>query len=89
MKKILSILALTLLMVSCIGPQGPQGPPGPPGELGEGINWKVYDFTIASHQWQLVNGADQLNSYYMYLFEGNDVPQELRYVVENMGEVSG
>lgn len=89
MKKILSILALTLLMVSCIGPQGPQGPPGPPGEPGEGINWKVYDFTIASHQWQLVNGADQLNSYYMYLFEGNDAPQELRYVVENMGEVSG
>ena len=72
MKKLLSILTLALALSSCIGPMGPQGPQGPKGEPGEGINWKVYDFTIESHQWQLVGDPDQLNSYYMYLFEGND-----------------
>jgi hypothetical protein len=89
MKKLLSILTLALALSSCIGPMGPQGPQGPKGEPGEGINWKVYDFTIESHQWQLVGDPDQLNSYYMYLFEGNDAPKELRYVVDNLGEVSG
>ncbi|MBQ6939337.1 MAG: hypothetical protein IJN35_05750 [Muribaculaceae bacterium] len=61
MKKLLSILTLALALSSCVGPMGPPGPAGPPGEPGEGINWKVYDFTIESHQWQLVNGADELN----------------------------
>ena len=89
MKKLLSILTLALVLSSCVGPMGPPGPPGPEGAPGEDINWKVYDFTIESHQWQLINGADELNSYYMYLFEGNNAPEELRYVVDNMGEVSG
>ncbi len=86
MKKVLSILTLALLIVACEGPRGPQGPPGEPGE---GINWKVMDFTIKSNQWELVGDKDELGSYYMYLFEGNNAPEELRYVVDNMGEVSG
>ena len=86
MKKVLSILTLALLIVACEGPRGPQGPPGEPGE---GINWKVMDFTIKSNQWELVGDKDELGSYYMYLFEGNTAPDELRYVVDNMGEVSG
>ena len=89
MKKVLAIITLALLIVACEGPRGPQGPPGPQGEPGEGINWKVYDFTIKSNQWELVGGEDQLNSYYMYLFEGNDAPEELQYVVDYMGDVSG
>ena len=86
MKKVLSILTLALFIVACEGPRGPQGPPGEPGE---GINWKVMDFTIKSNQWELVGDKDELGSYYMYLFEGNNAPEELRYVVDNMGEVSG
>ena len=89
MKKLFSILTLAILLSSCVGPMGPMGPQGPQGEPGEGINWKVYDFTIQSHQWQLMGQPDGLNSYYMYVFEGNDAPEELRYVVDNLGEVSG
>lgn len=92
MKKIFTIIALALALVSCqgpMGPMGPMGPQGPQGEPGEGINWKVYDFTVPSDQWQLVNGENQLNSYFMYIFDGNDAPAELEYVTQYDGDVSG
>lgn len=89
MKKILSLLAIALLFAACEGPRGPMGPEGPQGEPGEGVNWKVVDMNIPADCWELVNGEDQLNSYYMYIFEGKDAPAELEYVVKNYGDVSG
>lgn len=86
MKKILSILTLTLLTTACQGPMGPQGPQGP---QGEGVNWKVYDFTIPSSAWELVNGENQFDSYYIYTLSGKDAPIELQYVVDNLGDASG
>ena len=89
MKKIFTMIALALILVSCQGPMGPQGPQGPPGQPGEGVNWKVYDFTIPSDRWELVNGENQLNSYFMYVFDGNEAPKELQYVTQYDGDVSG
>lgn len=86
MKKILSLLVLATALVSCVGPMGPMGPQGEPGE---GVNWKVVDMNIPSDSWELVNDVDQLGSYYMYVFEGNQVPKELEYVVKNYGDLSG
>ena len=83
MKKIFAILLTALITTSCMGPQGPQGEPG------KDVNWKVYDFTIYSGDWQLYNGADQLGSYYMYIVEGSKAPYELEYVVKKYGEVTG
>lgn len=89
MKKVLSILTLVFILASCQGPQGPMGPMGPQGEPGEGINWKVYDFVIPSDGWELVNGENELNSYYMYIFDGNNAPEELQYVTQYDGIVTG
>jgi len=59
MKKILFLLsAAIMLFASC------EGPAGRDGRDGEGIYWFVDDYTINANQWELVNGVDQLNSFY-------------------------
>ncbi len=89
MKRILSTIAIALMLLSCQGPMGPMGPQGPQGEPGQGVNWKVYDFNIPSDAWELVGSPNSLNSYYMYIFEGNKAPKELEYVMQYDGDVSG
>ncbi len=86
MKKLLSILAMALILVACEGPMGPMGPQGEPGE---GMNWKVYDFTISADKWELVGEPDGIGSYYMYVFENNHAPAELAQVIQYKGEVTG
>lgn len=86
MKKITLLLLMAIALISCEGPRGPMGPPGEPGE---GVNWKVYDLTVNSNDWELVNGVNELGSFYMYVFEGNNAPRELYDVVSNYGDVSG
>lgn len=83
---IVSGILVSGIFTSCEGPMGPQGPQGEPGE---GINWKVYDMTIPADEWQLVGGENELNSFYMYIFEGNEAPAELQYVTQYDGDVSG
>ena len=56
MKKILFLLsAAIILFASCEGPAGKDG---------EGIYWYVNTYTVNSSQWELVNGVDQIDSYY-------------------------
>lgn len=83
--KLFTAAIMAMLLLSCQGPMGPQGPQGPPGEL----NWKVYDFNVPSSAWELVGDADGLNSYYVYVFEGNQAPRELAQVLEYDGDVTG
>lgn len=87
-KKIFTILLFATALVSCVGPQGPMGPQGEPGE---GLNWKVYDMTVNSNDWELINGenGNKLGSYFMYVFEGDQAPKELEYVTKYDGDVSG
>ena len=83
--KLFTAAIMAMLLLSCQGPMGPQGPQGPPGEL----NWKVYDFNVPSSAWELVGDADGLNSYYVYVFEGDQAPRELAQVLEYDGDVTG
>lgn len=83
--KLFLAAVMAAMLLSCEGPMGPQGPQGPAGEL----NWKVYDFNIPSSAWELVGDVDGLNSYYVYVFEGNQAPQELAQVLEYDGDVTG
>ena len=71
MKKLLFLLSVALwLFASCEGPAGRDGLEGRPGKDGkdgkDGIEtyWFVGVYTINSNNWQLVNGVDQLNSFY-------------------------
>ncbi len=89
MKKVLFFLTAILAFSSCEGPMGPQGPQGEPGMPGQGVNWKVYDFTVPSDAWELVGQQDALNSYYMYVFEGDQAPKELAQVLQYDGDVTG
>ena len=57
MKKVLLLLAVVWMLAAC------EGPPGRDGLDGQ-IYWFVKDYTINSNQWQLVNGVDQLGSYF-------------------------
>lgn len=43
MKKILSLITLTFILIACEGDRGPVGPPGPPGGSGEAEIGHVYD----------------------------------------------
>ena len=62
MKKILFLLsAAIMLLTSC---EGPAGRDGLDGLDGEGMYWFVKKYTINTNQWELVNGKDQLNSYF-------------------------
>jgi len=83
--KLFLAAVMAAMLLSCEGPMGPQGPQGPAGEL----NWKVYDFNIPSSAWELVGDVNGLNSYYVYVFEGNQAPQELAQVLEYDGDVTG
>ena len=61
MKRILFLLTVSIgLFVSCEGPAGRDGLDG----LDASVYWFVKDYTINANQWQLVDGEDQLGSYY-------------------------
>ncbi|QSS97487.1 hypothetical protein [Psychroflexus sp. ALD_RP9] len=46
MKKILSILLISLIVIACEGDIGPPGPPGPPGLNGVNILGNVYEIEV-------------------------------------------
>ncbi|MDR1407607.1 MAG: hypothetical protein LBJ23_06130 [Tannerella sp.] len=80
MKKALFLLcASAMCLISC------EGPIGPPGEPGEGMNWKILTYTVHEGDWQLVGGKDNLNSYYMYEFDEN----QLTDFIYTSGNISG
>ena len=65
MRKVLFLLTTAvLLFASCEGPAGRDGLDGFDGLDGDGMYWFVKTYTINENQWQLVNGVDQLNSFY-------------------------
>ena len=74
MKKYLILLAAVIMaLTACegpMGPPGPVGPQGPPGNgsSGEGVNWKIEQYTIYEKDWELVGGKDALGSHYMCHF---------------------
>ena len=53
--KLLLLLAAIILLTSCIGPKG---------DPGEGMGWFVKEYTITEKRWELMNGRDQLNSFF-------------------------
>jgi hypothetical protein len=74
MKKVLFLLSAAVwLLASCEGPAGRDGLDG------EGMYWFVDDYPVYSNQWQLVNGVDQLGSYYKASIS---VPQLTRKIFE-------
>jgi len=61
MKKILLFMAVALVALSAC-----EGPAGRDGIDGEGANWYIQYVDVKSSQWQLVNGVDQIGSYFKY-----------------------
>ena len=55
MKKLFLLLTVAYLFASCEGPAGKDALE---------TYWFVKTYTINANQWQLVNGEDQLNSYF-------------------------
>ena len=74
---LLSFLALTV--VSC------EGPMGPPGEPGEGVVWKIMNYTVYEKDWKLVGKPGELGSYYWFEF----AESELTRFVCDKGNVFG
>ena len=59
MKKLFLLMtAAMVLFASCEGPAGRDGIDGAE------TYWFVEDYTINANQWKLINGEDQLNSYF-------------------------
>jgi len=67
MKKFILLLSLFVFtLVSCEGPMGPPGERGEKGDKGDGMNWFVETYTAKASQWELVEGKNELNSFYRY-----------------------
>ena len=83
MKKYLFVLAAIIMaLTACegpMGPPGPVGPQGPPGNggSGDGVNWKILEYTVHDKDWELVGGKDALNSHYMFEFKENLLTSEI------------
>ena len=75
----LLLILLSPAFMSC------EGPMGPPGEPGEGVTWKILNYTVDGRDWNLVGRPADLGSYYMYEFREN----ELTKFVCEMGNVFG
>ena len=69
----IKLFTAAIMAMLLLSCQGPMGPQGPQG----------------SSAWELVGDADGLNSYYVYVFEGNQAPRELAQVLEYDGDVTG
>lgn len=84
MKKILFLLsAAVLLFASCEGPAGRDGFDGLDGKDGAITYRFVKEYTVNTNSWELVNGEDQLNSFFRYEIE---IPQ-LDREIYNYGDV--
>ena len=78
MKKILFLLmAAMVLLASC------EGPAGRDGFDGEATGWFVKTYTIRSQDWKLINGEDQLNSF----FQAKVIIPELTNFIYEEGNV--
>ena len=84
MKKYLFVLAAIIMaLTACEGPMGPpgpvgpQGPPGPGGGSGDGVKWKILEYTVYEKDWELIGGRDNLNSHYMFEFKENLLTSEI------------
>jgi hypothetical protein len=58
---------------------GPMGPQGEKGEPGEGMWWFVKEYTIRPNQWELVGGANNLESYYRYEINISELDEDIFY----------
>lgn len=83
MKKYLILLAAVIMaLTACegpMGPPGPVGPQGPPGNggSGDGVNWKILEYTVHDKDWELIGGKDALNSHYMFEFKESLLTSEI------------
>ena len=72
MKKLFFLLSVVLFtFASC------EGPPGRDGLDGAETYWFVQTYTIQSNQWQLMNGEDQLNSFFQAKISIPELDREL------------
>lgn len=93
MKKLLSLLLLTALFISCRGPMGPSGPMGPEGPQGQGTDWKVVWVTVNKADWQLIGQPGALGSYYRCVVAAPEITDfvyeqgaVIGYMVMNYGQ---
>ena len=78
MKKLFFLLSVAFLtLASC---EGPPGRDGFDGRDGAETYWFVQTYTISSDQWVLINGEDQLNSYFR---AQRSIPELDRELYEN------
>jgi len=82
MKKLLFLLSAVLIFATC---EGPPGRDGLDGYDGEGMNWKVINYTVYENDWVLVGRPNDLESYYKYTFSESLLT---RFIFEN-GNVFG
>lgn len=84
-------MAAMMALAACEGPagrdgyDGRDGRDGIDGKDGEGMNWSILTYTVRAEDWELVGGADQLNSHYIYEFSE---PKLTNYIYSE-GVVSG
>ena len=68
MKKLVLLLAFIGLWVSCDVKRDGNS---------ENLYWYVKEFTVTSDQWELVNGVNQINSYYRHTISIHQLDREI------------
>jgi len=75
MKRLLTLLVVSVLLLGCEGPMGYDGPAGP---KGDGTNWNVSDWTV--NQWTLEGSVNANGSYYYADFA---IPKLIPFIADN------
>ena len=71
MKKVLLLSAAVWMLAAC------EGPAGRDGFDGAETYWFVKNYPVRSNDWQIVNGVDQLGSYFRYTVNINELDRDI------------
>ena len=80
MKKLLGCLVMVVMgFTACQGPMGPVGPPGRDGNNAVPTEWDIVKFRIQLNDWERAGDADEIGSYYYYIFDVPEITEDIYY----------
>ena len=72
MKKLIFLISIVFITLSCEGPEGPQGPPG------YGTDWDIIEIPVRQSDWELIGGKPgDFNTFYRCVINDRRFHQDI------------